>query len=81
MVEAIARRAAEIVVELTVAAVPTSLYLTVDETAELLRTSRGRVDNLLSAGKLTRVKDGRRTLILRSEIDSYLRCEERTRLL
>ncbi|MBD0328584.1 MAG: helix-turn-helix domain-containing protein [Thermoleophilia bacterium] len=47
-------------------------FLTVPETAELLRCSRQRVDNLLSAGRLPRVKDGGRTLIRRADLDAYL---------
>ena len=48
-------------------------YVTVPEAAALLRcSSRKRVDDLLSQGKLTRIKDGRRTLIARTEVDRYL---------
>jgi excisionase family DNA binding protein len=76
--EAIIAAVTEQVLErLKVEATPASPFVTVDEAAELLRTSRGRIDNLLSAGKLTRVKEGRRTLILRAEIDAYLRRNER----
>lgn len=52
-----------------------SPYLTVVEAAGLLRTTRARIDNLLSAGKLTRVKEGGRTLIERAELEAYLRGE------
>jgi excisionase family DNA binding protein len=51
---------------------PASLYLTIPEAAELLRSKRQRVDDLLSAGKLTRRKDGARTLIERAELLAYL---------
>lgn len=79
-VEAIARRAAEIILdEQSAKAETASPYVTVGEAADLLRTSRGRIDNLLSVRRLTRVKDGRRTLILRAEIDAYLRRDERRR--
>ncbi len=49
-----------------------SLYLTVPEAAGLLRCKRQRVDDLLSQRRLTRVKDGRRTLLLRAEVEQYL---------
>jgi excisionase family DNA binding protein len=47
-------------------------FLTIPETAQLLRCKRQRVDDLLSSGRLTRVKDGSRVLIRRAEIDAYL---------
>jgi len=75
LVEAIAARAAEIVLthqSIETAAKPESPYMTIPEAAALLRCSRQRVDNLLSARRLTRVKDGRRTLVLRSEIEQHL---------
>lgn len=34
--------------------------------------NRQRVDDLLSSGRLERVKDGSRTLIRRSDLDAYL---------
>jgi len=51
---------------------PESPYMTIVETAEYLRCSRQRVDDLLSARRLERVKDGARTLIRRSDLDAYL---------
>lgn len=51
---------------------PASPYLTIRETADYLRTNRQRVDDLLSRGRLTRVKDGARTLIERAELEHYL---------
>ena len=47
-------------------------YLTPAEAAEYMRTKRGRVYELLAQGHLTRLKDGSRTLVRRSEIDEYL---------
>src|SRR4051794_20464214 len=52
---------------------PASPYMTVPEAAEWLRCKRQRVDDLLSARRLTRYKDGRRTLVLRSEVEALLR--------
>jgi excisionase family DNA binding protein len=74
VLEEIAQRAAEIVL----ANQPSgngsepSPYLTIPEAAELLRARRHRVDDLLSRGTLTRIKDGTRTLIARAEIEDYL---------
>jgi len=51
---------------------PTSPFMTIKEAAEYLRCSRQRVDDLLSARRLTRHKDGSRTLVSRAEIEQYL---------
>lgn len=51
---------------------PPSPYMTVPEAAEYLRCSRQRVDDLLSQGRLSRFKDGRRTLVSRVELRRYL---------
>ena len=76
IVEAIVERVAEIVLdrlEVQLAEVGAgSPYLTIREAAEFLRCSRQRVDDLLSQRRLSRVKDGRRTLVLRAEIEAYL---------
>jgi excisionase family DNA binding protein len=68
LVEALARR-------LPAAAqpLPGSPYLTIREAAEFLRCSRQRVDDLLSQRRLTRFKDGSRTLVSRTEIEEYVR--------
>ena len=47
-------------------------YCTVGEASELLRSQRQRVYDLLSVGKLTRYKDGGRTLLSRVEIENYI---------
>jgi len=52
---------------------PAPTYVTIPEAAELLRCSRQRIDDLLSSGRLSRVKEGRRTLIRRTELDLWLR--------
>lgn len=74
-VERIAERAAEILAARLEAppAEPASPYLTVVEAAEYLRAKRHRIDDLLTQGRLTRIKDGTRTLILRAELDAYVR--------
>jgi excisionase family DNA binding protein len=78
VVEAIAECAAELVLERLEARASESAaaakpYLRVDEAAAYLGArSRQRVDDLLSQGRLSRVKDGRRTLIARAELDAYL---------
>jgi excisionase family DNA binding protein len=74
-IEQIADRAAEIALVRLAGEVARPLYLSVPEAAELLRCKRQRVDDLLCQRRLTRVKDGRRTLILRAEVEAYLRGE------
>ncbi len=49
-----------------------SPYMSVVEVAAYLRCSRQRVDDLLSQGRLTRHKDGHRTLVERAELVAYL---------
>lgn len=70
-IERIAARAAEVAVARLGAAAETSRYLSVPEAAELLRCKGQRVHDLLSQRRLTRVKDGHRTLILRAEVEAY----------
>jgi len=74
--EAIAERAAEIVLERSAKArnggSEPSPYMTIAEGADFLRCSRQRVDDLLSQKRLTRFKDGARTLVSRAEIESYV---------
>lgn len=48
-------------------------YATVKEAADYLRCKRQRVDDLLSQGKLTRYKDGARTLIRWDELEAHPR--------
>lgn len=50
----------------------TSPNMTVAEAAEYMRCNRQRIYDLLSQRRLTRVKDGRRTLVRRAEVESYL---------
>lgn len=89
--EAIARRAAELVLEQLArerAAPETKPFLTVPEAAVYLgkapaldrkgrvpKKARQRVDDLLYEGKLTRHKDGSRTLVSRAELDELLAAE------
>ena len=47
-------------------------FLSVQEAADLLRCDRQRVYDLLSSGRLTRLKDGSRVLIRRAEIEAWL---------
>jgi excisionase family DNA binding protein len=46
--------------------------MTIVEAAAYARCKRQRIDDLLSMRRLTRHKDGRRTLIRRAELDAYL---------
>jgi len=72
--EAVAERAAQLVLERLELPTPreSSEFLTIVEAAELIRSKRQRVDDLLSAGKLRRFKDGSRTLLSRAEVLAYL---------
>jgi excisionase family DNA binding protein len=49
-----------------------SPLMSIAEAATYLRCKRQRVDDLLSQRRLTRIKDGRRTLIRRDELEQYL---------
>jgi excisionase family DNA binding protein len=49
-----------------------SPYLTTREAAEFLRCKPQRIHDLLSARRLTRIKEGRRTLVLRAELEGLL---------
>jgi excisionase family DNA binding protein len=49
-----------------------SPYMSVDEAADYMRCKPQRVYDLLSARRLTRLKDGSRVLVKRAEIDAYL---------
>jgi excisionase family DNA binding protein len=55
-----------------VAPAQTSPYWTVAEGAEYLRCTRQRIYDLLTARRLTRVKEGRRTLLRRAEVEAYV---------
>jgi len=75
MMEAIARRAAELVLERMPAPMPVvdvSPWLTVDEAATFLGCSTGRIYNLRSDGRLSAHKDGGRALIARSELEGLV---------
>ena len=73
LLEEVARMAAELVAE-RLTPQPVSEFLTVPETAEILRAKPQRVYDLLSDGRLTRLKDGSRVLISRAEVLSHLGC-------
>jgi len=73
LVDTIAAQAAALVLEqLSARHAPESPYLTIAEAATYLRCKRQRIDDLLSARRLRRYKDGRRTLLLRADLDAYL---------
>ena len=74
LVEAIAQRAATLVLAQLQGKplASESPYLTIAEAAIYARCKRQRIDDLLSARRLTRHKDGRRTLILRAELEAHL---------
>jgi excisionase family DNA binding protein len=73
LIAAIAERAAAIVLDRqrSEPEAPPQM-LTVREAATFLRAKRQRVYDLLSDGRLTRHKDGRRVLVDRQELERYL---------
>jgi len=73
LLEHVAQRAADLAVaRLEGRGDPGSPFLTVPEAAAYARCKRQRIDDLLSARRLTRYKDGRRTLVSRAELDRHL---------
>jgi excisionase family DNA binding protein len=52
-----------------------SPFMTIAEAAEWLRCKRQHVDDLLSAGRLRRYKDGSRTLVSRDELAAHVRAD------
>jgi excisionase family DNA binding protein len=78
VVEAIAERAADLVVARQPRHGRGSPYLTVAEAAEQLRCKPQRLYDLASAGRLSRYKDGSRVLLSRGEIDAHLTGERRS---
>jgi excisionase family DNA binding protein len=69
----LALRVSELLTARNPGPVTVSPYLTVPEAADYLRCSRERVHALLTQRRLTRHKDGGRTLVLRSELEAYVR--------
>jgi excisionase family DNA binding protein len=72
VLELIAQRAADLVLERLDRAEPTSPYLTVREAAEYLRCSPQRIYDLRSSGRVSCPSDGRRALVLRAELDALV---------
>lgn len=73
LVESIAQRAAELVLE-RVADVRPDRPLNVDEAADFLRCGRQRIYDLVSEGRLdVPLRDGKRLLFTRDELERYLR--------
>lgn len=72
-IEAVAKRAAELLVERQRPTSPE--LLTVDEVTELLRCRGQRVYDLVSQGRLRCLNDGSRVLIRRADRLDYLRGE------
>ncbi len=70
LVEAVAARVAELLAEREPPAA--AELLTVDEAAELLRSKRQRVYDLVSQGRLPCLRDGSRLLFRRAELLEYL---------
>jgi hypothetical protein len=66
----IEEKVAERVAQLAPAPVGSSPYMTIPEAA--VRCKRQRIDDLLSSGRLTRHKDGARTLVARGEVEGHI---------
>jgi excisionase family DNA binding protein len=71
LVEQIAERAAELVLE-RIEATPPSRWMTVEETAEYMRCTRQHVYDLRSDGRLGRYGEHGHALVDRREVDAYL---------
>ena len=76
LIELVAQRAAAIAAAEQAPAAACSPFLTIPEAAVFARCKRQRIDDLLSAQKLRRYKEGRRTLVLRAELETYLGLRE-----
>ena len=74
LVDLVASRVLE---QLQATAPPVSPFMSIPEAADFLRCRRQRVDDLLSMGRLSRVKEGSRTLVRRSEVEALLRTDGR----
>jgi excisionase family DNA binding protein len=74
LVEAIAARAAEIVLERLEAQgpAPDSPFFSIDEAAGYMRCTAQRVYDLRSSGRLTKFSDGTRAVVSRAEVDALL---------
>ena len=72
-IERIAERAAALLARRQPEPERPSEFLSIAEAAELLRCRRQRIDDILSQGRLTRFKDGGRTLVSRAELYERLR--------
>jgi excisionase family DNA binding protein len=71
-VEAIAKRAAELVLAQQPPQRSGSPYLNADEAAAYLRCGRQRIYDLASAGRLRRYRDGTRVLFRRDDLDAHV---------
>jgi excisionase family DNA binding protein len=52
---------------------PGSVYVTIAEAAQFLRCGRRNIERKLETGELPKHKDGRRTLIKRTDLLAYAR--------
>jgi excisionase family DNA binding protein len=72
LVEQIARRAAEIVLQRQQAEAEQPRWMTVPKAAAYIDAEPQRIYDLASDGRLTRHKDGSRLLIDRRELDAHI---------
>lgn len=78
LVDAIAEVVAQRLRQLELDENPPSPYMTPDEAAEYLRCQTKRIYDLRTSGRLTRVTEGSRALVLREEIERLV-VEDRLR--
>jgi excisionase family DNA binding protein len=72
LIEAVAQRVLELMASQMVPNTDRPDYLSVGEAADMLRAKPQRIYDLVSAGRLTRHKDGRRLLVRRDELEEWL---------
>lgn len=69
LVDAIAELVAQRLRQLELTENPPSPYMTVDEAAEFLRCAPKRIYDLRADGRLSRVSEGSRALVVREELE------------
>lgn len=69
LIEAVAQRAAAIVLEAQDAPSP---YLSTEQAADYIAAKPARVHDLVALGRLTPRRDGRRLLFRRADLDAYI---------
>jgi excisionase family DNA binding protein len=74
--ELIAQRVAELLHERDRDERPVSPYMSIEEAAQFLRCSRKRIYDLRTSGRLRRMNEGARALVLRAEVERLVLDED-----